>query len=169
MGVLQPKGRGTVQLRDVRGLLREGLGIHRFPESVSRILLKSAEASLALAESRGVWLRCRHFTFVYRGQRLVSIGLNSHKTHPRSLRYDYKSKRNSGAGWTVGTHSEMSAVLKMDSEDCRGLTLVNTRVNRKGRLDLSRPCEGCLDLIMSLGFRDVYHTSRDGLFVRMEF
>jgi len=116
-----------------------------------------------------VWIRCRHFTFVYRGQRLVSIGLNSHKTHPRSLRYGYKSKRNPDSDWTVGTHSEMSAVLKMGSDDCRGLTLVNTRVNRKGALDYSRPCEGCLNLIASLGFRDVYHTSRDGSFVRMEF
>lgn len=97
------------------------------------------------------------------------MGLNSHKTHPRNLRYGYRSKRQSKAGWTVGTHSEMSAVLKMDGEDCRGLTLVNTRVNRRGRLDYSRPCEGCTDLIRSLGFREVYHTARDGSFVRMEF
>lgn len=150
-------------------MLREGLGLHRFPEGVAKALLRSAEASLALAESRGVWLRCRHFTFLYRGQRLVSVGLNSHKTHPKSLRYGYRSKRASSEGWTVGTHSELSAVLHMDRDECRGLTLVNTRVNRRGMLDYSRPCDGCVDLIRSLGFREVYHTSRDGSFVRMEF
>ena len=150
-------------------MLREGLGLHRLPEKSARILLRSAEASLALAENRGVWLRCRHFSFLYRGQRLLSVGLNSHKTHPMSLQYGYRSRRASPGGWTVGTHSELNAVLRLGDGECRGLTLVNTRVNRRGRLDYSRPCEGCLDLIRSLSIREVYHTAKDGSFVRMEF
>lgn len=122
-----------------------------------------------MAEARGVWQRCRHFTFVFKGQRLLSVGLNSHKTHPRNLGYGYVNKRHSNISWLVGTHSEMSAVMRLEEEDPRGLVLVNTRVNRRGLLDYSRPCHGCLDMITRMGFREVYHTTKEGEFVRMEF
>lgn len=68
----------------------------------------------------------------------------------------------------VGTHSEMSAVLNMDSSECRGATLVNARINRRGEFDYSRPCGGCMDMLRSLGFGDAFYTNRDGRFVAME-
>lgn len=168
MGILQQARRGKVSVRDVRGLLREGLGLHRFPEKDARNLLKAAEASLALAESRGVWHRCRHFSFVFDANRLVSVGLNSRKTHPRNLLYSYKGRDDVDISPMVGTHSEMSAVLRMDEDDCRGLKMVNVRVNRRGNFDHSRPCRGCVDMIRRLGFREVFYTDGDGSFVSME-
>lgn len=149
-------------------MLREGLGLHRFPERDARNLLKAAEASLALAESRGVWQRCRHFSFVFDGPRLISVGLNSRKTHPRNLRYSYTGRDDTDISPLVGTHSEMSAVIRMDGEDCKGLKMVNVRVNRRGEFDHSRPCRGCVDMIRSLGFKEVFYTDREGRFVLME-
>lgn len=149
-------------------MLREGLGLHRFHEGKARRLLKAAEASLALAERRGVWHRCRHFTFVFRGQRLLSLGLNSPKTHPRNLLYRYVGRGDEDIAPFVGTHSEMNAVMRLEGEATRGLTVVNTRVNRRGLLDNSRPCEGCIDMLGRLGFREVYYTTREGEFDRME-
>ena len=93
--------------------------------------------------------------------------MNSRKTHPRSLLYAYAGR--GGESVTVGTHSEMSAVVKLEREDPRRLCLVNTRVNRRGVLDYSRPCAGCADMITRMGFARVYHTTREGGFVRMEF
>ena len=150
-------------------MLWEGLGLHRFPEATARRLLKCAEASFVLADSRGVWQRCRHFTFVYRGHRLLSVGLNSPKTHPRSLMYRYRGRSGEDISGFVGTHSEISAVMRLDRPSCRGLVLINTRINRRGFLDLSRPCSGCLDMIRSTGFREVYYTTRDGIFDSLEF
>ena len=131
--------------------------------------MRAAEASLAMAEIKGVWQRCRHFTFIYRGNRLLSVGLNSPKTHPNNLMYRYKNREDMDISRMVGTHSEMSAVLKMGEVTPKGLTLVNTRINRKGFLDLSRPCNGCLDMITKMGFREVYHTTREGRFVLFDF
>lgn len=168
MGILQPSGRGEAPVRDVRGLLRESLGLHRFDEGQARFLLKAAEASLALAESRGIWHRCRHFSFVFDGGRLLSVGLNSRKTHPHNLLYSYVGRDGADISRIVGTHSEMSAVLRMDAAECRGATLVNTRINRRGEFDHSRPCPGCLDMIRSLGFREAFYTDVDGKFVSKE-
>lgn len=122
-----------------------------------------------MAERHGVWHRCRHFTFVFRGQRLVSVGLNSPKTHPRNLLYRYVGRGEVDIAAVVGTHSEMSAVMRLEGEDPRGLTLVNTRVNRRGSFDNSRPCRGCADMIRRMGFKAVFHTVKGGEFVRMEF
>lgn len=122
-----------------------------------------------MAERRGVWHRCRHFTFVFRGYRLLSVGVNSPKTHPRNLLYRYVGRGEVDIAPVVGTHSEMNAVLRLGDEDPRGLTLVNTRVNRNGKLDNSRPCLGCTDMLRRLGFGRVFHTVKGGDFVRMEF
>lgn len=149
-------------------MLRQDFGLRGLPEGVARRLLRSAEISLDLAEKKGVWQRCRHFTFVFRGNKLVSTGVNSHKTHPRNLLYAYVNKRQADISWMVGTHSEMSAVLRLGDENPGNLTLVNTRVNRSGFLDYSRPCPGCTDMIIKAGFREVYYTLRSGEFVRME-
>jgi deoxycytidylate deaminase len=151
-------------MRDVRVLLREGFGLHRFPKRVSRNLLKAAEASLVLAERRGVWHRCRHFSFIFDGPRLVSVGLNSRKTHPSNLLYSYAGRDGSSSSWSVGTHSEMNAVVKADTRHFRGMAIVNTRVNRRGELDYSRPCAGCMDMINKMGFGEVYYTTREGEF-----
>lgn len=150
-------------------MLREGEFVHRFSKGESRNFLKAAEASLTLAERRGVWHRCRHFTFVFRGQRLVSVGLNSPKTHPRNLLYRYVGRGEVDIAGVVGTHSEMSAVMRLEGENPRGLVLVNTRVNRRGVLDNSMPCPGCADMIRRMGFRRVFHTVKGGGFARMEF
>jgi hypothetical protein len=122
-----------------------------------------------MAESRGVWHRCRHFTFVYRGQRLVSVGLNNPKTHPRNLLYRYRDRKGGDISEFVSIHSEMSAVMRLDRPSGRGLTLINTRINRRGSMDFSRPCPGCLDMICSMGFKEVYYTTREGFFDSLEF
>jgi len=148
-------------------VLRESLGLHRFDEGEARILLKAAEASLALAEGRAIWHRCRHFSFVFKGSRLLSVGLNSRKTHPRNLLYAYAGRDSADISQYVGTHSEMNAVLRMDSDECRGATMVNLRINRRGDFDYSRPCSGCRDMLRSMGFSEAFHTHRDGRFLNI--
>lgn len=129
---------------------------------------KARKESLRLAGKMGVWTRCRHFSFVFDGTHIVSVGTNSRKTHPANLAYGYLSRKSKPISGIVGTHSELKAALKAGPQNCRGLTLVNTRVNRNGRLDNSRPCRGCEDLIGKLGFLEVYYTDGNGEFRKME-
>ena len=91
---------------------------------------KIVEISYALINKHQADLRCRHFSFILDRNRIISIGLNSLKTHPLNLKYKYVNKNNQSISNIVGTHSELSAVIKLGKEDCSKLTLINTRINR---------------------------------------
>ena len=128
---------------------------------------KIIEVSYALINKHNADLRCRHFSFILDRNRIISIGLNSPKTHPLNLKYNYVNKNNEKISDIVGTHSELSAVIKLGEEDCSGLTLVNTRINRNNTLDFSAPCFGCCDMIKQLNFKNVYFSNIQGKFDKL--
>jgi len=128
---------------------------------------KIVEVSYALINKHNADLRCRHFSFIMDRNKIISIGLNSLKTHPKNLKYNYVNKLNENISDIVGTHSELSAVIKLGEEDCSGLTLVNTRINRNDELDFSAPCSGCCDMIKQLNFENVYFSNNLGAFDKL--
>ena len=128
---------------------------------------KIIEVSYALINKHNADLRCRHFSFIIDRNRIISIGLNSLKTHPLNLKYRYVNKMKENISNIVGTHSELSAVLKLGQEDCSKLTLVNTRINRNNMLDFSAPCSGCSDMINQLNFKNTYYTNSQGKFEKL--
>jgi len=128
---------------------------------------KIIEVSYALINKHNADLRCRHFSFIMDKNRIISIGLNSLKTHPKNLKYNYVNKMNQNISDIVGTHSELSAVIKLGEEDCSDLNLVNTRINRNDELDFSAPCSGCLDMIKQLNFKNVYFSNSQGKFDKL--
>ena len=104
--------------------------------------------------------RCRHFSFILDKNKILSIGINSAKTHPKNLRYNYIGRDKKRINEIIGTHSEMNAVLKY-GKICKGLTIVNTRINRKNELVYSRPCNGCLDMLTKLGFGKIFYIDKN--------
>lgn len=132
-------------------------------------LSKTIEISYALAgKHRGNHHhRCRHFSFIYERNTLISVGVNSPKTHPSNLKYNYINKQKDRISDIIGTHSELSAVLKLGYEDCSGLTIINTRINRKNEVDYSRPCIGCMDMLTQLVFKRIFYTTKDKTFVEI--
>lgn len=128
---------------------------------------KIIEVSYALINKHNADLRCRHFSFIMDKNKIISIGLNSMKTHPLNLKYNYVNKNKQKISDIVGTHSELSAVIKFGEEDCSGLTLVNTRINRNNKLDFSAPCNGCSDMIRQLNFKEVWYSNANGLFNKL--
>lgn len=132
-------------------------------------LRKVVEISYAFAGKKHFKQRCKHFSFIFDRSKLVSVGLNSYKTHPLNLKYNYINKDQDKISSIVGTHSEMSAVIKLGEKSCQGLTIVNTRINRKNELDYCFPCSGCLDMIKKLGFKSVIFTNKIKEFEKIEF
>lgn len=128
---------------------------------------KIVEISYALISKHHADLRCRHFSFILERNRIISIGLNSLKTHPLNLKYKYVNKNNQSISNIVGTHSELSAVIRLGKEDCCGLTIINTRINRNNKLDFSAPCSGCCDMISQLNFKNVYFSDENGKFAKL--
>lgn len=132
-----------------------------------KFLDRCAGLSLILSERMGVWARCRHFTFIVDGSRIVCTGTNTRKTHPANLLYGYVNRDMESISDLVGTHSEMRAARAFGMEKCKGLTLVNVRVDRMGKLAQSRPCKGCMDMIEKAGFHEVFYTDHSGIFVKL--
>lgn len=122
---------------------------------------KVIEISYALAGKCSHNKRCKHFSFIFKGKRLVSIGANSPKTHPLNLKYNYVNKQNHRISDLVGTHSELSAILKLGLSNYKGYSIINTRINRNYKLDYSFPCNGCLDMLLNLNFDKIYYSTKN--------
>ncbi len=121
--------------------------------------------SFALAGKHKYSPRCKHFSFIFQKNKLLSIGTNSPKTHPLNLKYNYINKQNHNISDIVGTHSEMNAVIKLGSiKSCEGLIIVNTRINKNKELDYSHPCNGCMNMLLDFKFEKIYYTTKDKKF-----
>lgn len=46
----------------------------------------------------------------------------------------------------------------------KGLTMVNIRLTRAGRIALAKPCPGCLELLKYKKFRKVIYSTNEGTF-----
>jgi len=128
---------------------------------------KIVEVTYALINKHNADLRCRHFSFILDRNRIISIGMNSLKTHPMNLKYNYVNKNKEKISDIVGTHAELNAVIKLGEEDCSGLILVNTRINRNNKLDYSAPCNGWSGMIKQLDFKEVWYSNANGVFEKL--
>lgn len=122
-----------------------------------KIFNKVREISFALLNEHPSLHRCRHFSFILDGNKIIKIGFNRSKTHPKNLLYSYTNRRGEFMADQVGIHSEMDAVIKLGLSSCPGLTLVNTRIDRNNQLAMSKPCLGCTDMLRKLNFRRIFY------------
>jgi len=132
-----------------------------------KVFNKIKEVSYALLNEHPSSHRCRHFSFILDGNKILKIGFNRSKTHPRNLLYNYKNRRGEFMADQIGIHSEMDAVIKLGATDCSGLSIVNTRINRNNELDMSKPCSGCLHMLRSLNFNNIYYFDYSKLFKKL--
>ena len=107
-------------------------------------------------------LRCFHVTFILKKGKILSIGTNSSKTHPRNTRLNYRGQDGSDLRYQIGTHAELSAVLRYGAEDCSDCIFVNIRVDKNGQLLYSHPCAGCSSLMRQIGFKKFYYSTVNG-------
>lgn len=84
------------------------------------------------------------------GKRVVSIGLNSRKTHPLAARYG----RNPEA---LCIHAEIAAIASA-RESVDGMTMYIARVRKDGHPALAKPCIGCAMALAAFGISDVHFT-----------
>lgn len=135
---------------------------------MENLFRKTTEISYALLKKHGNY-RCKHFSFIFHKNRLLSIGINNPtKTHPKNLEIGFFSRSGDNISHTVGVHSELSAILRLGEEDCSKYTLVNTRINRNNQLDLSKPCKSCLNLVKQLNFKKIFYSTNDNNFIELE-
>lgn len=103
-----------------------------------------------------------HVTFAYNKKRLLKIGVNSKKTHPRNLRYNYLDRKGKNRSHLVTIHSELSVIIKLGLEDCSHIDFYVLRIDNNNRLNYSKPCSGCQDLFNQVGYRNIYYSTKKG-------
>jgi hypothetical protein len=104
--------------------------------------------------------RCSHIAFLIRCGKIVHIGTNSCKSHPETLKYDYKDHQK------VGIHAELSVCMKSGKEDLSDFKMVVLRVDRKGNLANSKPCCGCQSVIKQFNIGEVWYSDSKGEVVK---
>lgn len=114
--------------------------------------------------TEGYELRTFHTTFIVKKNKIQKIGINTKKTHPANLKYNYYSNAGADLRTMVNIHSELSAILKYGKEDCSDCTFINVRIDRRGKINTSKPCRGCQDLLTKVGFKRMYFTNLNGEF-----
>lgn len=86
---------------------------------------------------------------VAKGPRVISVGTNSYKTHPKSTS-PYKT-----------THAEFSAILRANKE-LTGATLYVVRLLATGELGLAKPCPDCRRFIGKMNLKKIIYSTEDG-------
>jgi deoxycytidylate deaminase len=87
---------------------------------------------------------------IYDRNRLISIGLNSHKTHPLAKQF----QKNVHA---LKIHAEIAAIVNA-RQSVEGMSMFIARVNRSGLPMLAKPCNGCFRAITAFGIKNVHWT-----------
>lgn len=85
---------------------------------------------------------------IVQGNRVLSVGVNKLKTHPRSP-----------TRWSI--HAEMDAVLGAPRVALRGATVGVVRLTQGGLYAMSYPCAACLGVLLEAQIGRVIFSGRD--------
>lgn len=91
---------------------------------------------------------------LFRGNRLLAIGRNQIKTHPKSP-HDYRM-----------VHAEIDVLLRVAPKLIAGTCLLVVRVLRNDTLASSKPCHACWKMAVTLGVKKIiYYDERLSQFI----
>lgn len=100
----------------------------------------------------------KHFSFIARKNRIMSIGINNEKktdTIAKAHNFPYFYR-----------HSELAAIKRFPDAPffLKNCILINVRINKFGVPMMSKPCQYCLQAIKLFDFRKVFYTNKIGEF-----
>ncbi len=82
---------------------------------------------------------------IVKGNRIISLGVNDQKTHPKS---DTRFQK---------LHAELAAIIRSRA-DLRGASIYVYRETRNGEIGCSFPCSSCYSAIRSSGIKRIFFT-----------
>jgi len=106
-------------------------------------------------------IRTSHVAFLIKSNVIEKIGINKRRTHPEISKHPYHEGH-------VGIHAELDCILKVDKEDLKDYKMLVLRVDRKNKLNISKPCPGCLSLIDQFNVGEVWYSDKNGEIVKYE-
>lgn len=107
--------------------------------------------------------RTFNITFASRGDKVLAIGINDYTKlmpeYSKNLKTAYKKYGDDNYHPCI--HSEMSAVLKLGSDNCEGLSFFNIRLDRNSHCCNSQPCRNCFRILNMVGVKHIYYYDDD--------
>jgi hypothetical protein len=120
-------------------------------------LIKLSFAMIDLPTAR----RAKHFSFILIRNKVVCMGWNiGFKTHPLAHKMGHRYD---------SIHSELHCIKKFPYPPATlsRCKLFNVRVNRKGKVRLSKPCPFCQKLLGTFNFKEIWYTLDGGEFKQL--
>lgn len=92
---------------------------------------------------------------ITKGHRVLATGYNQISYCPLN---SFKNSR----------HAEMHAILKLLKRPnglslLAGASLYITRLNNQGKTAMAKPCKKCMELIISVGIKDIFYTTGESV------
>lgn len=113
-------------------------------------------------------IRCYHYAAAFDGQKMICFSRNNPiKTHARAYRIGEQFNLPKYKEFPF-VHAESHLISKLlDKYNTidPNWSVVVLRINRKGIILGSKPCENCDKLLNAVGLNDVYYSTDDGNFV----
>ena len=91
-----------------------------------------------------------------KGKQVISVGINSNRTHPRMQRF------NPDRSYTVTLHAEVDACMGVPDDALEGADLYVVRVNKTGGWAMAKPCKICRKFLHDARLRRVFYSNKDG-------
>jgi deoxycytidylate deaminase len=113
-------------------------------------------------KNREAGLRAPHIAFLIRKNKIVKIGWNKNKTHPATKEFSYLQGNSKYEEINVGIHAEFDVLNKYGRDKLHDYELIVLRVDGEGKLNNSRPCYGCSQMIKKFEIKDVYYSNSFG-------
>lgn len=128
-----------------------------------KIVQKSIEIAHAVCPvNRMNGVRSSHVAILVKKNKIVKVGWNKNRTHPKTKEFPYISSRNKYSRVNVGIHAELDVIMKSGKDDLSDHELIVLRVDGTGKLNNSRPCRGCCGVIEQFGLKNVYYSDSFG-------
>jgi hypothetical protein len=112
-------------------------------------------------------IRCYHFSAAFHGAKLICFTKNNPiKTHAGAYRIgeDFNLPKYKEYPFYHAESRLISKLLDKYNTIESDWKIVVLRINRKGLILGSQPCENCNKLLNSVGLTNVYHSNDDGSF-----
>ena len=87
---------------------------------------------------------------IVKKNRIVGMGFNKLRTHPKSPDLTYRS-----------SHAEFMAILNTKETDLSGCEIYVFRVKKNGSQGISKPCKNCMGLIKQMMIDKVHYSCDD--------
>lgn len=133
--------------------------------------MKKLKKALDLTKSVQRTPNCRNFhvSIIFDKKKVLAIGVNNKKTHPRNLKNPKATPEGVDVSREKYSCSELNAFIKLKNKSnikFSKCTLLNVRLLRDGSFGNAKPCQSCESLIRYLGFKEVYFTNENGEIVK---